>query len=58
MPFCGVATIDTLRGERSAVEDPAAVLPDSPWQALQPHQQAALQAVIDGPLGALRQRFG
>jgi acetoin utilization deacetylase AcuC-like enzyme len=53
VPFCGVATIDVLRGVDSGVRDRFADGGDYVWQALQPHQSAAVDAVAAGPLAAL-----
>ena len=52
VPFCGVAVIETLLGERR-VEDPfLSALAPRPAQALQPHQQAVIARVaasLDDP---------
>jgi acetoin utilization deacetylase AcuC-like enzyme len=53
VPFCGVAVVDAMRGERSAVEDLFGAATDMQWQALQPHQDAAIRGVEAGPLAAL-----
>ncbi|MEM1435839.1 MAG: class II histone deacetylase, partial [Pseudomonadota bacterium] len=53
VPFCGVATIDTLRGADSGVRDRYAEGSDFVWQALQPHQSAVVDAAVAGPLATL-----
>ena len=58
VPFCGVAVVDAMRGERSAVEDLFGAGTDMQWQALQPHQDAAVKAVEDGPLKKLLDKVG
>ena len=44
VPFCGLATLETLAGIRTEVVDPLAAgrLTD-PWQQVQPHQAAAIE---------------
>ena len=59
VPLCGLAVIDVLRaGPPDATDlwDPYRELADLPWQALQPHQEAMIQAAVDGPLALLRRR--
>jgi acetoin utilization deacetylase AcuC-like enzyme len=56
VPFCGVATIDTLRGEASDVVDVLGALPEKEWQLLQPWQEAAIDAAVKGPLALLESR--
>ncbi|MEM6708996.1 MAG: class II histone deacetylase [Pseudomonadota bacterium] len=52
VPFCGVATIDALRGQRSTLRDRFAEGDEYSWQALQPHQRSAVDAAVSGPLQA------
>lgn len=58
VPFCGLAVIDALRGvaehDSADVDDPYLETRDQPWQALQPHQRAVVDAAVAGPLTALR----
>ncbi len=56
VPFCGVAVIDVLRGEEADLQDPYLESEDLPWQALQPHQEALIEAAVAGPLARLRGR--
>lgn len=57
VPFMALAVFETLTGEITAVEDPfLAALSGSAWQALQPHQDAAIAAAVDGGLAALLNR--
>ncbi len=56
VPFCGVATLDAMRGETSEVVDPMGAIPDGEWHDLQPHQEAAIDAVVKGPLALLESR--
>jgi acetoin utilization deacetylase AcuC-like enzyme len=45
VPFCGVAVLEAMRGVRSPVCDPFADdVGSAGWQALQPHQRAAVDA--------------
>ena len=45
VPFCGLATVEALSGESSGVEDPyLAGYASLPFQELQPHQAAAVEA--------------
>jgi acetoin utilization deacetylase AcuC-like enzyme len=44
VPFCGLAVIETLRGEPSGIDDPFANVADLPYQDLQPHQAAIISA--------------
>ncbi len=47
VPFCGLAVLEELSGRRTAVEDPfLPLLASSPWQSLQPHQRAVVDAVV------------
>ena len=50
--------IDALRGvpehDSADVDDPYLETRDQPWQALQPHQRAVVDAAVAGPLMALR----
>jgi acetoin utilization deacetylase AcuC-like enzyme len=57
VPMCGLATIDVLRGESSDLLNPYTETEDIPWQALQPHQEAVIGLVVEGPLGVLRKRL-
>jgi acetoin utilization deacetylase AcuC-like enzyme len=44
VPFCGLAVIEQLSGYRTCVEDPfTPLIASSPWQALQPHQEASIE---------------
>ena len=56
VPFCGVATLDAMRGETSGVVDRMGGIPDGEWHGLQLHQEAALDAVVKGPLALLESR--
>jgi acetoin utilization deacetylase AcuC-like enzyme len=56
VPICGMAVIDALRGASSEIDDPYLETQDLPWQALQPHQEAILDAAVAGPLALLRSR--
>lgn len=56
VPFCGVATLDAMRGEASEIVDVLGAAPDVEWQQLQPHQEAAIDAVVKGPLALLESR--
>lgn len=56
VPICGLATIDVLRGIDSDLDDPYTETEHLPWQALQPHQEAQIQAAVEGPLAVLRRR--
>ena len=55
-PYCGAATLDALRDRTSGVVDPAPAFVNRVWHALQPHQEQAVQAVVDGPLAKLLAR--
>ena len=44
VPFCGLAVIETLSGLSAGIEDPFAYLSRVPGQAIEPHQQAAVDA--------------
>lgn len=45
VPFCGLATLEELRGERTEVADPfLAIFAEMGGQALQPHQRALIDA--------------
>jgi acetoin utilization deacetylase AcuC-like enzyme len=47
VPFCGLAVLEELSGERTEVQDPfVPLLANSPWQSLQPHQRAAVDAAV------------
>jgi len=53
VPFCGLAVIEELSGQRTAIDDPfLARYSGVGYEALQPHQAAA----VDGVLAALAQR--
>ncbi|MEE4297821.1 MAG: class II histone deacetylase [Pseudomonadales bacterium] len=56
VPFCGVAVIDVLRGEEADLLDPFLESESTVWQALQPHQEALIEAAVAGPLKRLRAR--
>lgn len=59
VPFMALAVFETLTGETTPVEDPfLAALSGSYWQALQPHQDAAICAAVDGGLAASLNRSG
>lgn len=46
VPFCGLAIVETLSGEKTAVEDPyLPLIADMGGQGLQPHQARAIDAV-------------
>jgi len=50
VPFCGLAALETLTGRRTAVVDPfLALVADTPGQALQPDQQAAIDRAARHP---------
>jgi acetoin utilization deacetylase AcuC-like enzyme len=49
VPFCGLAVLETMTGERSDITDPFASVADLPYQGLQPHQAA----IIDVAAGFL-----
>ncbi len=53
VPYCGVATIDALRQGDSGIVDLSSLFPENSWQALQPHQEEAVNTVVDGPLKRL-----
>ena len=43
VPFCGLAVVEELSGHRTGVDDPfTPLISGSPWQRLQPHQEAAI----------------
>jgi len=42
VPFCGLATIESLSGLSAGIEDPFGYLAEIPGQALQPHQEVAI----------------
>jgi acetoin utilization deacetylase AcuC-like enzyme len=44
VPFCGLAVIETMAGIHSGVVDPYISLASLPYQELQPHQDAVIQA--------------
>jgi len=44
VPFCGLAVIEALSGLSAGIEDPFAYLADVPGQAIEPHQQDAVDA--------------
>ncbi len=44
VPFCGLAVIETLSGRSAGIDDPFAYLAQVPGQAIEPHQQAAVDA--------------
>lgn len=49
VPFCGLAVLEELAGHRTAVEDPLATWYDRvEGQELQPHQEAAIDAIAEG----------
>jgi len=57
VPFMGLAVFEALSGHRTEVQDPfLGALAGSPWHALQPHQEAAIQAAEAGGLAALLAR--
>lgn len=57
VPFMALAVFETLTGEATEVEDPfLAALSGNRWQALQPHQDAAITAAAEGGLSALLNR--
>lgn len=53
VPFCGAAVIETLAGINSAIVDPYAGTAGVENQALKPHQQAAVDEAVRGPLAQL-----
>ena len=57
VPLCGIAVIDTLAGISSEVKDPYAGTEFVANQNLYPHQQAAINQVVNGPLQTLLQRY-
>ena len=44
-PYCGLAVMETLRGEKTAVRNPFAEYAATPGQEVQPHQRAQIDAV-------------
>ncbi len=44
VPFCGLAVIEALSGRSAGIDDPFAYLAQVPGQAIEPHQQAAVDA--------------
>jgi len=44
VPFCGLAVIETLSGISAGIDDPFDYLARIPGQAIEPHQQAAVDA--------------
>jgi len=44
VPFCGLAVIEQMVGQRSGVDDPFLSLANLPYQDLQPHQEAVIEA--------------
>ena len=56
VPLCGMAVMEELAGIQTAVRDPYAGTEQVPNQALQPHQQAYLDRVRQGPLASLLRR--
>jgi acetoin utilization deacetylase AcuC-like enzyme len=44
VPFCGLAAIEALSGLSAGIDDPFAYLERVPGQALQPHQDAVIEA--------------
>ncbi|MCZ6889698.1 MAG: class II histone deacetylase [Gammaproteobacteria bacterium] len=56
VPFCGVATIDAMRGQKSMLVDRSARDTDEGWHALQPHQAAMIDGAVAGPLQRLLAR--
>jgi acetoin utilization deacetylase AcuC-like enzyme len=44
VPFCGLAVIEAMRGEPSGIEDPFRNVAELPYQDLQPHQAAIIDA--------------
>jgi acetoin utilization deacetylase AcuC-like enzyme len=49
VPFCGLAVLESMTGERSGVEDPFTAVAGLPYQELQPHQAA----IVDVAAGFL-----
>jgi acetoin utilization deacetylase AcuC-like enzyme len=56
VPFCGIAAIEGLSGIDSGVTDPYRGTASVDNQRIQPHQQAAIDAAIHGPLALLMRR--
>ena len=56
VPLCGLAVIETLAGISSGVQDPYAGTEFVANQDLKPHQQAVVDAAVNGPLADLLQR--
>lgn len=56
VPLCGLAVIEELTGIQTAVRDPFDETRHVPNQALQAHQQAYLDQVVQGPLAELLRR--
>jgi acetoin utilization deacetylase AcuC-like enzyme len=44
VPFCGLAVIETMSGLSAGIEDYFAYIGEIPGQALEPHQEAAVEA--------------
>jgi acetoin utilization deacetylase AcuC-like enzyme len=57
VPFCGIAAIEGLSGIDSGVTDPYRGTASVDNQRIQPHQQAAIDAAIHGPLALLLRRL-
>ncbi|CAA9322673.1 MAG: Deacetylases, including yeast histone deacetylase and acetoin utilization protein [uncultured Nocardioidaceae bacterium] len=47
VPFCGTRVLEELSGASTGIDDPFAWVEDHGGQELQPHQAAAVQAVVD-----------
>lgn len=56
VPLCGIAVIEELAGISSGVRDPYARTAGVANQRLMPHQQAAIDAAVAGPLAELLSR--
>ena len=54
VPFCGLAVIETLSGCSAGIDDPFAYLAEIPGQAIEPHQQAAVDAAAALVVGVPR----
>ena len=56
VPICGIAVVEELTGIQTGVRDPYAGTEYVSNQLLQPHQQAYLDRVRQGPMAELLRR--
>ena len=50
VPFCGAAVIEAISGIESGIVDPSRATAFVENQLLKPHQQAQIDAAVNGPL--------